>query len=245
MHLSKRLQMVTDCVTKGSTVADVGCDHAYISIYLIEHGIATKTVALDINKGPLERAAKNVSEYGYEDRIMTRLSNGLEKLEVGEADSIVIAGMGGDLMVRILSERDACVKVAKEVILQPQSEVDKVRRYLHKLEFTIIEENMCIDDGKYYVVIHAVNTNKEQKTKESKEVAEDFSTKVDYSYGPLLLRSKHPILKQYLEKERKTARLIEENLKLHQTKRNELRLKEIQEEIDMLNFALNYYTLDQ
>ena len=240
MHLSKRLQMVTNCVTKGSTVADVGCDHAYISIYLIEHEIAKKTVALDINKGPLERAAKNVSEYGYEDRIMTRLSNGLEKLEVGEADSIVIAGMGGDLMVRILSERDACVKVAMEVILQPQSEVDKVRRYLHKLKFTIKKEDMCIDDGKYYVVIHAVNTMEDSRDKQ--EVKEDIlSSKVDDKYGPLLLRNQHPILKQFLEKERKTARLIEERLKGHQNERNELRLKEIQEEIEMLDFALDYY----
>ena len=245
MHLSKRLRMVTDCVTKGSIVADVGCDHAYISIYLIEHGIATKTFALDINRGPLERAAKNVADYGYEDRIMTRLSNGLESLEVGEADSIVIAGMGGDLMVRILSEKDACVKVAKEVILQPQSEVDKVRRYLHKLNYTIIEENMCIDEGKYYVVIHAVNDNKEHKTKESKEETEDFSTKVDYEYGPYLLRMKHPILKQYLEKERKTACLIKEHLKLHRNERNDLRLKEIQEEIDMLDFALDYYRQEE
>lgn len=237
MHLSKRLQMVTDCVTKGNTVADVGCDHAYISIYLVENEIATRAVAMDINEGPLQRAACNVKEYGYENRIMTRLSDGLQKLQPGEADSIVIAGIGGDLMVRILSEGDACVKSAKELVLQPQSEVDKVRRYLHKLGFLIVQENMCIDDGKYYVVIHA--KNEKIPYDEAKELT--LLERVENKYGPILLKQKHPILKQYLEKESKTTHLIIDNLKANPSDKNRYRQEEMEEELYMLERALDFF----
>lgn len=237
MHLSKRLQMVTDCVTKGSTVADVGCDHAYISIYLVENKIATSTVALDINKGPLERAAINVKDYGYEDRITTRLSDGLQKLQPGEADSIVIAGIGGELMVRILSEGDACVKAAKEVVLQPQSEVDKVRRYLHKLGYKIVQENMCIDDGKFYVVIHAMN----EGIMYDETVESTIERRVENKFGALLLAQKHPILEKYLEKEKRTTQIIIENLKANESEKNKIRQEQMEEELVMIEKALEFF----
>lgn len=241
MHLSKRLQMVTDCVTKGNTVADVGCDHAYISIYLVEHEIATRTVALDINRGPLERAAKNVSEYGYCDRISTRLSNGLEKLEPGEVQTIVIAGMGGELMVSILRNKELCVDMAEELVLQPQSEIDKVRRYLHNRRFSITEENMCIDDGKYYVVIHAKNGFQEANPSVQYEKEPTLEQKVFDRYGQYLLENKHPVLRAYLEKELNKGILISEQLMVHINEKNQQRYEQIQEEIRMLKRGLAYY----
>lgn len=230
MHLSKRLQMVADCVSPNSLVADVGCDHAYISIYLVENEIAKRSVALDINEGPLQKAMENVKDAKLSDKISIRLSDGLEKLCTNEANSIVIAGMGGLLMVQILSRGLACVNAADELILQPQSEAEKVREYLHKLNFSICEENMCIDDGKYYVVIHA---------KKAKEVSIDQRT---YNkYGELLLKQKHPILKEYLLKEYQKTKLIQASLLEHPSEKNNLRYEQMEDELKMLEYGLSFY----
>lgn len=243
MYLSKRLQMVANCVSKGSLVADVGCDHAYISLYLVENEIALRSIALDINEGPLRKANENVREYGFEDKISIRLSNGLEKLCPGEVNSIVIAGMGGILMIQILSEGIPCVTMADELILQPQSEAEKVREYLHNINFILYEENMCIDDGKYYVVIHA---------KRKAEIERDCEDAIQLpsilvrerthnKYGKILLKRKHPILKEYLEREYCKLKLICSKILEHPSDQNDLRLEEIKVELVMLEFALSYY----
>lgn len=237
MKLSKRLQMVADCVTKGSIIADVGCDHAYLSIALVERGIALGSIALDVNKGPLQHASENISKCGMSDKIELRLSNGLARLLPGEADSIVAAGMGGGLMVRILKEGYTLVKDAKEVILQPQSEVFKVRSYLHSIGYGIVFEDMCIDDDKYYVVIKAMNGGRENENDE--KVFRQFQA-VEEEYGAYLLRKKHPVLKEYLHQEFALNQTIKENLKYAlnggMVRQNECRIKEQQ-----IMHALSYY----
>lgn len=246
MQLSKRLQMVADCVSQDSHVADVGCDHAYISISLIKNQRALASIAMDINEGPLAKAKENIAAYGYEGQISTRLSNGLEKLCPGEADSIVIAGMGGPLMVQILSEGHSCVKEAKELILQPQSDVEKVREYLHNIKFIVCQENMCIDDGKFYVVIHSKNSNLfgeaallDQLPKSSG--GKPYIQRTFDKYGQLLLESKHPVLKDYLWKEYHKTKLIRSNLLAHPSEKNQARYEQVQEEMNMLEYALSYY----
>ena len=104
MELSKRLYAVAGLVTKGASVADIGTDHGYIPIYLIEQGISPKAIALDINKGPLERARMHIVGHGLKDRIETRLSDGLEAVMPGEVDTMIAAGMGGGLIIKILTE---------------------------------------------------------------------------------------------------------------------------------------------
>lgn len=99
-------------VSPGCRLADVGTDHAYIPIYLMQNGVIPQAVAMDINQGPLLRATENIRRYGLTGRIETRLSDGLEKLQAGEADTILIAGMGGLLMVRILENGQACSQAA-------------------------------------------------------------------------------------------------------------------------------------
>ena len=96
IQLSNRLQAVVDLVSKGAKVADVGCDHAYISIYMIEQGIAGHVVAMDVNKGPLERAKDNIKEHGLNDQIETRLSNGIKELNPGEVNTLLISPRSGE-----------------------------------------------------------------------------------------------------------------------------------------------------
>ena len=127
MELSKRLQAVADLVTEGASVADIGTDHGYIPIYLIEHNIAGKVIALDINRGPLERARMHVVGHGLKGKIETRLSDGLEKVLPGEVDTMIAAGMGGGLVIKILTEGYPVVEILDTMILQPQSEIGKVK----------------------------------------------------------------------------------------------------------------------
>ena len=128
MELSKRLQAVADLVTEGASVADIGTDHGYIPIYLIEHNIAGKVIALDINRGPLERARMHVVGHGLKGKIETRLSDGLEKVLPGEVDTMIAAGMGGGLVIKILTEGYPVVEILDTMILQPQSEIGNSNR---------------------------------------------------------------------------------------------------------------------
>ena len=130
MELSRRLQAVAAMVTAGYTLADIGTDHAYIPIYLVEHQIVPRAVAMDINEGPLDRARAHVEKHGLTGQIALRLSDGMKELRPGEAQSAVIAGMGGALMIRILQDSKETVESLRECILQPQSEIAKVRAFL-------------------------------------------------------------------------------------------------------------------
>ena len=130
MELSKRLQAVANLVSVGLTVADVGTDHGYIPIYLLENGKCAKALAMDVNRGPLLRAKEHIVEHGFEEMIETRLSDGVKQLRIGECEAVVIAGMGGALTIKILEEGKEVFKSLTEFVLQPQSELYKVRKYL-------------------------------------------------------------------------------------------------------------------
>ena len=143
-------------VTPGKRLADVGTDHGYIPIYLTERGIIPSAVAMDINKGPLMRAEEHIREYDLTDKIETRLSDGLKNLKSEEADSMIAAGMGGGLVIRILSDSAQTAEALDELILQPQSEIQKVREYLCGHGYRIIREDMIFEDGKYYPMMKAV-----------------------------------------------------------------------------------------
>lgn len=203
MILSKRLQTVADMVTKGMKVADVGTDHGYIPIYLVKNQIAQSAVAMDINKGPIERAKENIKYEGLEDKIQTIQSDGMEKLESGMADSVVIAGMGGELIVRIL-ENSPVIGELKELVLSPHSEIEVVREYLVNNGWSIVDEKMVIDNNKYYTVMKAKPVKEENPYKE-----------VELLYGRILINNKDEVFMQYLEyqyeKYSKILSILEQN----------------------------------
>ena len=145
-------------------VADVGCDHGYVSIYLVQSGIAGRAIAMDVRKGPLSGAGDNIREYGLSEKIETRLSDGLTALLPGEADALVIAGMGGKLMIRILRDGNPKVLGLKEAILQPQSDIDEFRRFLRSEGYVIADEKIILDEGKYYFPMHVCITADSMET---------------------------------------------------------------------------------
>ena len=156
IRLSRRMKAVASMVTAGYTLCDVGTDHGYVPIALVQGNIIPKAIAVDINKGPLERANEHIRANGLTEQITTRLSNGLEAIHDGEVDSIVIAGMGGELVIHILTAGETVCRSAKELILQPQSEVSKVREYVRNTGYKIVDEDMILEDGKYYPMFRCV-----------------------------------------------------------------------------------------
>ena len=121
--ISERLKAVAGMVTKGKKVADIGTDHGYVPIYLVENSICSKVYAMDINEGPLKIADKNIAIHGLSDKIETIQSNGMEKLKDNMVDGAIISGMGGDLIVDILS-RGKNIKGINELVLSPHRRVD-------------------------------------------------------------------------------------------------------------------------
>lgn len=236
MELTKRMKMVADCVSKGSRIADIGCDHAYLSIDLVRRNIVLSSIASDIHAGPLKRAKENIKQYGLSDQIQIRQSNGLKHLKPNEVDSIVIAGMGGALMIKILSEGSVCTKKATELILQPQSEIGKVRRYLHNTGFQIVFEDMCIDAGKYYVVIKAkkaATAKKDQKALLEEDIFEQ--------YGEFLLTCRHPVLKEFLLQKEKYLRRLSEELSVCSTEKAMQRYQQLTGELEQIQRAFVWF----
>ena len=147
MVLSGRLQMLADMVTPGSVLADVGCDHGFLSIYLVQAGVCPRAVAMDVRKGPLAGAGKHIEEYGLGDYIETRLSDGLAECSVGEFGAVVCAGMGGRLMERILTEGREKLQGVRELILQPQSELGEFRAFLRRAGYVLVQEDAVFEEG--------------------------------------------------------------------------------------------------
>ncbi len=154
--LSERLRAVASMVTPGSRVCDVGCDHGFVSIWLVEQNVSPRVLAMDVRVGPLGAAGRHVAQRGLEPLIETRLSDGLHNYEIGEADSLICAGMGGRLMMRILGEEKAKTDSFTELILQPQSEIMQFRTWLREQGLRITDEKMVEEDGKFYPMMRAV-----------------------------------------------------------------------------------------
>lgn len=200
--LSKRLQTIAQMVTTGNRLADIGTDHGFLPLYLLEQGRIPSALAMDVNEGPLERAKEHIENSDCKQYIETRLSDGLEKLIPGEVDTVVIAGMGGGLMVRILTRELCKLEGLKELILQPQSEQQEVRKCLADIGFSIVDEEMLIEDEKFYVVIRAVPVKGMSEHSEARADDENaINTLLENLYGPILLAKKHPVLKEWLERE--------------------------------------------
>ncbi|HCO29012.1 MAG TPA: SAM-dependent methyltransferase [Lachnospiraceae bacterium] len=229
MTLSKRMETVALMVTKGNKIADIGTDHGYVPISLVERGIAKSAIAMDVRKGPLSKATQNIKERNLGEKIETRLSNGLEKLREGEVDTVIIAGMGGDLVAKILQEGAFILPSIEELVVQPQSEIYKVRQRLHDLNWKIVEEKMLIEEGKYYTVIKAIG-GKEQYEKEW-----------EYLYGKQLLEGQDPILEQWLLKEKKTSEELLERLEHVDSPAGLERKKELLHKVENLKGGLAYY----
>lgn len=243
MELSKRLTAVAGMVTKGNIVCDVGCDHGYVSIYLIQEGISPRVIAMDVRKGPLAQAKEHIRVYGLEDYIETRLSDGVDALSAGEADALILAGMGGRLMEGILTRGREKVIRMKELILQPQSEIAAFRKFLREAGFQIVEEDMVFEDGKFYPMMRIIpqmqgadvdaGVQSESAQEEEIKLQEETVESLDDLYGGLLLRQRHPVLKQYLDYQKgKLTQLLQDlTAASGESEKSKKRVEEVKQEL--------------
>lgn len=241
--LSARMRALTDMVTAGNRVCDVGCDHGWVSIYLVQQGISPWALAMDVRQGPLSRAREHIRQQGLEAYIETRLSDGVAALETGETDTVICAGMGGRLMRRILEEGREKLAAAQELILQPQSEIAAFRAYLRRSGYAVLAEDMVLEDGKYYPVmkVRAVSRGPGAEDPADRTADADCLALKD-RFGRLLLADRHPVLRQYLLEARRSNQEILERLRRNAAgSRAGQRIRELEEEQRLIGLALERF----
>ena len=228
--LSRRMEAVAALCKEGDCVADVGCDHAYVSIRLLEEKRFSKALAMDVRKGPLSAAGEHVAAAGLSERIECRLSDGVSALEAGEADALICAGMGGALIINILTAGMEKVRKMRQLILQPQSEIAAVRAFLPECGFCIEAEDMVEEDGKFYSAFRAVPGEGVKDTDE-----------LFLYYGKSCLENRHPVLKRFLKHEKRISEELYAELSEAEGKRAADRCEEVKKTLQRIDRALMYY----
>ncbi len=229
--LSRRMEAVAGLCRAGDCVADVGCDHAYVSIRLLQQQRFAHAIAMDVRKGPLAAAQEHVAASGLADRIECRLSDGVSALAAGEADALICAGMGGVLIMSILSAGMEKVRRMRQLILQPQSEIASVRAFLRENGFCIEAEEMVEEEGKFYSAFRAAPGDGEEDTDE-----------LFLYYGKSGLEKKDPVLKRFLEREKRINSEVLAQLSAAGGSRAGERRSEVEKNLLRIERALAYYT---
>ncbi len=197
MELTARLRQIADMVPQGFSVADIGTDHGYLPIYLVAQGISPCALACDLRPGPLDRAKAHVREYGLEEQVHCRLSDGLEGVMPGDASVVVMAGIGGRLCSDLLlqeSQREKNILPSLEaLLLQPQSDLAAVRHTVHRVGLRIAQEAMIVDRGKRYTILVC------------RPGHEAYACELEYQYGKRLMEARDPILQGELRARRRAV----------------------------------------
>lgn len=222
IELSPRLKMAADMVRDGADVCDIGTDHAYLPAYLVINRKAKKALAADLRKGPLFNARETLKELNIENLVELRLSDGLKEISPDEAENIIICGMGGTLISRILSDAPWIKDKKYRLILQPQSHSEEVREYLIDNGFEILNESACIDDGRMYNCMCA-------------EYKGTINDKPDYyMYIGKLLEEPSGTGKKITEKNLAYFRTVAENERKYKSLQKAEKLEKIIKEIEEL-----------
>ncbi len=192
--ITPRLKCIIDH-TNGARIADIGTDHAYIPIYLVENGISEKAIAGDVCEGPVEIAKANIEKNNLADKIEVRLGSGLSVIKKGEVDTIIIAGMGGQLISEII---DADIEKAREcsLVLQPMNAQYELRKYLIKNGFSITDEDLAVEGFKVYNVMNVQNGKQAE-----------FENDIEY-HLPKYLKSNKYYKELYDKKHREFAKVV-------------------------------------
>ncbi len=212
--VDKRLKTIADFITKDATVLDVGADHGYLSIYLVEQGFAKSCIATDINEAPLMSAKKNIALHSLSEKIKTKLTDGLEGVDLTDFTDIVIAGMGGILISEILEKRHPLE--GKNLVLQPMTQAAHLREWLCKNGYEILSEAPSFANDKWYCIINAVYNG---KARECDELFSVIGKMPDSSYpekGEYLKHIEEKLQKKIsgLEKSRNVTEELQKTLDL-------------------------------
>ena len=193
-----RLMMCASFVRRGKKVADIGTDHAYLPVWLCRSGICPAAVAADVNPEPLERGRRSVRQAGLEDKISLRLSDGLKEIAPDEAEDIVIAGMGGELITKIIDDCGYSRDGSRRFILQPMTKSELLIEWLDNNGFEILRQDCCTAAGKCYTVLSAAYTG----SAPSEDGLFYYMGRLDPKANPLHRR----FIEQHIERLKKKSR---------------------------------------
>lgn len=168
--MKKRMEKIIEYCPCCGTAADIGCDHGRISAALIERGICGKVIAADISSASLQKTEVLARDKGFQNKIDTRCGDGLGVLTPGEAEAIIIAGMGSELIADIIKQGEKAARAAKSLILCPHSHPEKLRTFLIKNGYRILSESCVTEDGKFYIIIKAKSGQAEAYSAEELEM---------------------------------------------------------------------------
>jgi Predicted SAM-dependent methyltransferase len=225
IKLSARLQTIADLIEHGETVADIGTDHGFLPIALWEAGKSPHVILSDINEGPLEKARLNINKYYPGKEFDLRIGSGLQTIQPGEADAVVIAGMGGLLIAEILGDNLQKTKTYSRLILQPRNAQDKLRAWLFENGFLIKDETL-VREGKYLCeIIMAAPDDQEDLWKPSE---------ADFEFSPILFEKNDPLLVEFIENKIRIEKKVYEAIQSGATRDRENRLKTSEERIKLL-----------
>ncbi|MBQ0058971.1 MAG: SAM-dependent methyltransferase [Lachnospiraceae bacterium] len=227
VKLSGRLQTIADMIDPCGAVTDVGCDHALLSIYLLEQGKVDFALGSDLREGPLKMAEANKERAGFTDQLSLVKWDGVPASPPDGA--LVIAGMGGMLMARILNDAADRLHHFSQIILEPQSDLDVLRKAVASLGFFISDEEMVIDEGKYYAVIKAQPGTQEPLTDK------------EWLYGPFLIRKRNEALKGYLLAQGALREKLIDTLEASQSENSRIKCAQVRQEKELIQEVLSLY----
>lgn len=201
MKLSDRLQLIADEINTGETMADIGTDHGFLPLYLLDSGKCPHVIMADISSGSLKKAEDNCKLYDSSRDYDLRLGNGIDVLENGEVDVVAIAGMGGLLIADILGWNLEKSRSIKRYILQPRNNVGRLRHWLKENGFSIEKESL-VREGKFLCEILTVRSG------EKPEITEEIPYNAEFDYPESLLTFKNPLTEEYLQRRLQTEEWI-------------------------------------
>ncbi|MBB4825743.1 tRNA (adenine22-N1)-methyltransferase [Sporosarcina luteola] len=228
LKLSERLAAVASFIEKGSVLADIGSDHAYLPCHLVRTGTIERAVAGEVAKGPYESAVANVAKEGLSESITVRLANGIAAIrKEDEVDAVTIAGMGGTLIADILEEGKAHLQGVKRIVAQPNIHAIAIRSWCLANGWTIVDERILKEDHKIYEILVL-------------EKGQAAFSEIELLVGPFLLAEKSPVFIEKwvreLEEWQRVLRAIESAGHSEEAEKRKIQLKE---KIEMVGKVLS------
>lgn len=218
MNLSVRLSYIASFINSNMVIADIGSDHGFLPYYLLENKIIYKAYACDNKKGPFNNL-KNTFKDCFKDQIELSLSDGLTNLP-SYVNTIIMTGMGGDLIVKLLNRDKKYLSNIKYLILSPHSHIDNVRGFMMKIGYKLIDEGIVFDDKYYHILKY--------------EIGNEYLSEKELYFGPILLKNKNELFKMFYNQKLNELLFLVNNKQLDENKK-----KNVLSEINLIKEEIN------
>ena len=227
-HIGERLKTVASMVPVCQTMADIGTDHGYVPAYLALSGQCRHVIASDIAEGPCRAAAETRNRYNLYDQMEIRTAPGLKGLQAGEAEAVVIAGMGGATIVGILEEAPEITAAIETFVLQPMNAANLLRRWLVQHGYRIVDESLCKENGHIYVIIKAVPAGKKQ---ELSVIGEEL--------GPCIMKNKPALWQEFIQEKSEHYRRLLRQMEVSSAAMNSDKYKDMKNMLVKVDALIN------